>query len=390
MTGGRPGSKTGRSKGQMWPVFGVPFRVITVCHCVWILTVGKKWCIISLAMKRNIKTTMILVISIVLVATMPTIAFAGSSSDESTVYKHLTGKFGLNKAAACAVMTNLQAESGMRSDNLENLYNIRYGLSDAEYTKRVNRGIKKNGKYKSGFGKVRYFTGDYCGYGICQWTSLGRRKNLLQKARKKKVGVDNLNMQLEFLGEELKGAYPQVWTTLRKAPNNAEGAYLATAHFCISCEVPANTNWTAARRARKALATYWEKYSGKSVKTKGASYFGLCGYKYPKVIRKGTGFSLGGHAIANHRISSVTATVTNSKGKVVEKETIKCTSTAVALSNLSNGIAFRKLKAGQYTLKIRAKDSEGRVVSAKHTFKVAKGKSTSYARGFSNSNRAAR
>jgi len=329
-----------------------------------------------------------LCVSIVMLLAVPTMISAGTKTDEATVYTHLTSKFGLNKAAASGVMTNLQAESGMKSNNLENLYNIRYGLTDAQYTQRVNAGLKKNGKYKSGFGKTRYFTKDYCGYGICQWTSLGRRKNLLNKAIKKNVGIDNLPMQLEFLGDELKGSYPQVWTTLRSVPNTAEGAYLAAAHFCVSFEVPANTNSTAHSRANKAITTYWKKYSGRTDKTSGASYFGLCGYKYPKVVKKGSNFTLGGHAIANHKIKSVTATIVNSSGKTVKTKTVKTNTTAVALSKLSKGLAFKKLKAGSYTLKIRAKDSQGRVVSAKHSFKVKKGKKTTLGRGFSNSNRA--
>ena len=155
---------------------------------------------------------------------------------------------GLNRAAACGVMTNLYAESGMQPNNLENRYNALYGLSDSQYTSRVNKGKKNNGKYTSGYGKTRYFTKDYCGYGICQWTSLGRRAGLLKLAVKKDVSIADLNMQLQFLQSELTNSYPQVWATLKNVPDNANGAYLAAVHFCAAFEIPANTNATAESR----------------------------------------------------------------------------------------------------------------------------------------------
>ena len=331
----------------------------------------------------NRKRIIAIATAAVMLLAVPVTSTAASKSNEKTVYKYLTKNLKLNKAVACGVMTNLQAESGMKSDNLENKYNVRFGLSDAEYTKRVNKGLKKKGKYKTRFGKTRYFTKDYCGYGICQWTSLGRRQNLLNKALKMKVGVDNLPMQLSFLGDELKTSYPQVWTTLKKAPNTSEGAYLAATHFCVAFEVPAFTNTTAARRGKKTITGYWKNYSGIDVKMSRASYFGLCGYKYPKNVKKGTSFKFGGHAIANHKIKSVTLKVYDSKCKKIRSKTLSTSTTAVPLTRLNKYGKFQKLDAGNYTFVISAKDKDGRIVSAKHAFTVKKKTASSYDRGFS-------
>ena len=312
-------------------------------------------------------------------------SFAASSYEEK-IYHYLTEKMGLNMAAACGVMTNLYAESGMQPNNLENTYNYRYGLSDKEYTRRVNKGRKHGGRYTSGYGSTRYFTRDYCGYGICQWTSLNRRKALLKYALKKDVSIANLNMQLGFLKKELKTSYPQVWATLKKVPNNATGVYLSAAHFCASFEIPANTNNTAASRARTALRTYWKKYSGKDSSANGTSRMGICGYTYPKHVRKGKGMTVSGHVISNYNVSSVTAKILNAKGKAVYSKTRKPYTTVYSLYNFDNNMLFAKLPKGTYTYVIKVKDTHGNQFRVKHGFKVTKGGETIIVRGCATKN----
>ncbi len=313
-------------------------------------------------------------------------SYAVSASQVRKIYNYLTRTMGLNMAAACGVMTNLYAESGMMSNNLENTYNYRFGLSDAEYTKRVNAGIKNNGKYKTGGGSTRYFTKDYCGYGLCQWTSLGRRASLLKLAVRKKVSISDSGMQLEFLKSELANSYQQVWGTLRGVPNNAAGAYLAAAHFCLAFEVPANTNSTAASRARTALSTYWKTYSGKSASAKGTSYLGICGYTYPKSVKTGKGMTCSGHVISNYTIKSVTAKIVSSKGSTIYSSTRKPGGMVYSLYNFDNSMKFAKLSAGTYTYVITARDSSGKKVTAKHAFHVSSSASTVALRGCATSN----
>ncbi len=297
---------------------------------------------------------------------------AGLSKDAKTekIYNYLTKTMGLNMAAACGVMTNLYAESGMQSNNLENTYNIRYGLSDKEYTRRVNKGKKNKGKYRSGYGTTRYFTTDYSGYGICQWTTSGRRTKLLNAAVKKDVSIANMKMQLGVLRSELKGDYPQVWATLQNVPNNAAGVYLAAAHFCNSFEIPANTRATAASRGRTALSTFWKLYSGKTAAANKKSFLGICGYTYPKNIKKGTGMTVSGQVISNYTVKSVTAKIVNKKGKTVYSSTKKPNAGIFSLYAFDSKMLFRKLPKGSYTYSIKAKDSSGKTVTVKHTFTV--------------------
>ena len=332
--------------------------------------------------RKHAKRFIAFALAACMAVTVPVISLA-ASSHEPAVYGYLTRNMHLNRAASCGVMTNLQAESGMKSDNLENLYNVRFGLTDRQYTDRVNKGIHQNGKYKTGYGSTRYFTKDYCGYGICQWTSLGRRQNLLKKALARNVSIDNLPMQLEFLYDELKGSYPQVLATLQGVPDTAEGAYLAAAHFCAAFEVPANTTRTAGKRAEKALSGYWKTYSNQSVKAKNISALGLCGYAYPVQVKKGSKLTCGGHVIGNSRIKSLSVKILDKSGKALSSKTMLPGSTVGRLSTAGSYMHFEKLAAGSYIYMVSATDVKGRTVSAKHAFTVAAGGSTKTARGFS-------
>lgn len=308
-------------------------------------------------------------------------SYAAPLTVENAVYTYLTKNMGLNRAAASGVMTNLYAESGLLSNNLENLYNVMYGLSDKEYTARVNKGKKNNGKYKTRTGKTRYFTKDYCGYGIAQWTSLNRRKALLTRANRKNVSIDNLSLQLEFLKEELINKYPQVWMTLRSVPNTEEGAYLAAAEFCTVFEVPANTSATAASRGRAALRTYWKRYSGKAGRVTGDSFLGICGYMYPVTVKTGKPLSCSGFALSNYLITKATATIKNAKGKTVYKKTFHPMSLSFNLHKFDNAMKFSKLKSGTYVYYISVKDKK-KTVSVGHRFTVSDKYINKTARGF--------
>ncbi len=307
--------------------------------------------------------------------------YAATEKDEKKVYNYLTKSMDLNMAAACGVMTNLEAESGMRSNNLENIYNIAYGLSDEEYTKRVNKGKKNKGKYKSGFGKTRYFTKDYSGYGLCQWTSLGRRQKLLNMAVKKDVSIANVNMQLEFMKGELKKSYPQVWATLENVPDNDTGAYLAAVQFCAVYEIPWNTNYTAGTRGKKALKTFWKKYSGKAGSVNGKSHMGICGYTYPVAIKKGSGMTVSGHVISNYKIKSISVKIISESGKTVYKASRKPYAKISSLYKFDKSMKFSKLSAGTYTYVITTKDTKGKSITAKHEFTVSKSNEQEVERG---------
>lgn len=305
-------------------------------------------------------------------------AYAATSENTAAVYKYLTNTMKLNTAAACGVMANLNAESAMSSINLQNTYNALLGLSDSKYTSRVNAG---KGKYKTGYGTTKYFNSDSAGYGLCQWTSSGRKAALLDRAISKGSSIGSRSMQLGFLNTELKNSYPSVYNTLKSVPNTAGGAYIAAVQFCLCFEIPANTVNTSISRGRTCLLGYWDKYGSESA-NKSKSYISLCAYSYPESLKTGKGVDVKGNVISNYNITNVTAKILTNSGTVKYRKTVKPYSTIYKLTGMDDAMKFSKLSAGTYKYVIYAEDSKGKSVSVVKKFSVSASKSTITDLGF--------
>ena len=100
---------------------------------------------------------------------------------------------GISKEAAAGVLANLEAESNLRTNNLEDSYESKLGMTDESYTEAVN-----NGAYSSD-----QFINDSAGYGLAQWTYYTRKRGLYLYAKSKGVSIDDENMQIEYLFGEM-------------------------------------------------------------------------------------------------------------------------------------------------------------------------------------------
>lgn len=109
-----------------------------------------------------------------------------------------------NPYGVCGLMGNLYAESALKSTNLQNSFNTKLGLSDEDYTAKVDNGTYKN------------FVHDSAGYGLAQWTYWSRKQNLLDYANKHNESIGNESMQVDFLINEIKG-YKTTWDALVNA-----------------------------------------------------------------------------------------------------------------------------------------------------------------------------
>nr|WP_269453568.1 phage tail tip lysozyme [Selenomonas ruminantium] len=116
---------------------------------------------------------------------------ADKTLPEERIWQFLKGK-GLSDYAAAGIMGNLYAESGLIPTNLEDYYECKLGMSDDEYTCAVDAGEYPN------------FVHDRAGYGLAQWTYYSRKAGLLKYARAKGKSIGDLDMQLEFLWQELQ------------------------------------------------------------------------------------------------------------------------------------------------------------------------------------------
>lgn len=155
-------------------------------------------------------------------------------------------KEGFSDFGVAGLMGNLDAESALRPNNLQDTYSKKFKLSDAEYTAKVD-----NGTYTD-------FVHDEAGYGLAQWTYWSRKQNLLDYAKSKRKSIGDLEMQLEFLVKELKTSYTNsVYNILKNATSVQQASDVVLMNF----ERPAN-----AASKKKERADMGQVYYNKFVK----------------------------------------------------------------------------------------------------------------------------
>lgn len=172
----------------------------------------------------------------------------GSESDEKRMWDYLLDKLG-NEYGVAGMMGNIYAESGLRSNNLQNAYETKLGYTDATYTTAVD-----NGSYTN-------FVHDSAGYGLAQWTYYSRKQALLDYAKASKKSIGDYEMQLDFLYKELSGSYTSVLSELKNAKTVLEASNAVLTKF----ERPADMG-TAVQNKRASFGQkYYDKYAKKPV-----------------------------------------------------------------------------------------------------------------------------
>ena len=140
---------------------------------------------------------------------------------ETAVFTYLTREMGLNTAAACGVLANIQYES------------------DFDPTVWGDSGTS---------------------HGLCQWHA-GRCSALCSFCDEHGYDVDSVFGQMEYLNYELSTSYPGVLEKLQSVEDSADGAYDAAWYWCCYFEVPANRESQAALRGDLAANSYYPAYA---------------------------------------------------------------------------------------------------------------------------------
>jgi len=174
----------------------------------------------------------------------------GSAADEKSMYDYLLSKIG-NAFGVAGLMGNLYAESGLRSNNLQNTFEKKLGYTDASYTEAVD-----NGKYKN-FGK------DSAGYGLAQWTYWSRKDNLLKYAKSVKKSIGDWKMQCDFLMKEMSESYAAVLKVLKNATSVREASDVVLLKF----ERPANQSESVQKKRAEYGQNYYNKYAKSTTTT---------------------------------------------------------------------------------------------------------------------------
>lgn len=171
-------------------------------------------------------------------------ALTGSNNAEK-IWNYLLGK-GLTAYGVAGLMGNLYAESGLEPANLQNTYNTKLGMTDAEYTAAVDAGTYTN------------FVKDSAGYGLAQWTYWSRKEALLAYVQAAGASVGDLETQLGFLYKELSESYTAVLSVLKSATD----VQTASDKVLTGYEKPADQSDTVKTKRAGYGQTYYDKYAG--------------------------------------------------------------------------------------------------------------------------------
>lgn len=163
-------------------------------------------------------------------------------ANEEIIWKFLKQK-GFTDAGIAGAMGNMDAESALQSNNLENTGNSRLGMSNTQYTAAVDNGTYTN------------FVYDSFGYGICQWTWWSRKKALLDFCEQKNKSIGDLTTQLEFFVKELQQSFSSVYKTLITSDNVKECSDTMLFKF----EAPAAASSKSTQRYNMSM-TYYNKF----------------------------------------------------------------------------------------------------------------------------------
>lgn len=147
---------------------------------------------------------------------------SGGSNAEQ-IFNSTKSSLGINSAAACGILANIECESGFSTASV-------------------------------GDGGTSI--------GICQWHN-SRATALKSYCSSHGLPSTSLEGQLGYLYQELSQSYSGVLSTLRSVPNSAQGAYNAAYAWCVSFEVPANKYVKAQERGNIAKNKYWPTYGGR-------------------------------------------------------------------------------------------------------------------------------
>lgn len=152
-----------------------------------------------------------------------------------------------NEFAVAGIMGNLEAESGLKSSNVQNSYEAKLGMNDVQYTQAVNNKTYSRSQ----------FYNDRAGYGFAQWTHWSRKQKLYDFIfNNGYYDISSVDGQIDFLYKELKESYAGLLKQLVVAKSVKE----ASDAFCKFYENPANqSEANLQKRADKGMKWY-EKY----------------------------------------------------------------------------------------------------------------------------------
>lgn len=183
------------------------------------------------------------------------------SSNAEKIWNWLKRK-GFNDYAASGILGNLDAESGLNPQNLQDSCQVRLGLTDDVYTNHVNSGVYTRTQFMQ----------DASGYGLAQWTWHTRKAALYDYAKSRCKSIGDLEVQLEFFCKELSESFPGVLSGLKAAKSVREASNL----ILLKYECPADQSVSMQNKRTNMSKTYYSRFASGEIKEAEKNM----GYKY--------------------------------------------------------------------------------------------------------------
>ena len=142
-----------------------------------------------------------------------------------------------NAYGTAAIMGNLMAESSLNPRAVT-------GTKDSDYVSKADSGLID-------------FANDSHAFGLAQWAFHTRKEALLNFAKSRNASVGDLNIQLEYLVDEMSNKYKTAWSAVVWA-NNVRDASDAV---MLRYEKPANTSEKAKQRRANFAQKFYVLYA---------------------------------------------------------------------------------------------------------------------------------
>ena len=175
-------------------------------------------------------------------------AISGYNEENFKKFDKFFKEKGLNEYARAGLAGNLYVESKFNFNILQNKGRNELHWTSEQYTANVD-----NGSYGN-------FENDRYGYGLCQWTSAGRKSGYLNLAKSKNLSIGSSEVGLEWLWTELSTAYKKsVLIPLQNGKSVDECSRIVMCKF----ERPADQSEENQRKRSSISIEFYNKYYNK-------------------------------------------------------------------------------------------------------------------------------
>ena len=189
---------------------------------------------------------------------------------DQDIWNFFLNLFSGNEFAAAGACGNMQLESAFLTNNCENAWNNKTGISDEQATSYINSGewdldyfLHDNASPPKYIG---WWVNNYgWGYGLSQWTTDVRRTELWNRTRAIGLGIDDAGAQLKYIEDEFTGVahannpqitdYSGVRSALIACTTVRDGAYI----YCRQYE---GGGWSDLRR--QYAQDFYDRFAGQS------------------------------------------------------------------------------------------------------------------------------